>query len=61
MKHKLTTRLQGEISITADTQMTLRWEYEFLSKEPMNGIYEHTSTHGSKQTGFIKEEEITKL
>ena len=41
--------------------MTLRWEYEFLSKEPMNGIYEHTSTHGSKQTGFIKEEEITKL
>jgi len=44
MKHKLAPRLPGEISITT----VMRWEYEFLSMEPMNGIYKHTNTHGSK-------------
>ena len=39
----------------------LRWECEFLSEEMKNGIHGHTNTHGSKQIGFIKEEESTKL
>ena len=41
--------------------LLLRREPEFLSTELKNGIREHTDTHGSKQIGFIKEEESTKL
>ena len=39
----------------------MRWESEFLSMELKNGIHEHANTHGSKQTGFIKDEASTKL
>ena len=35
----------------------LRWESKFLLAEPKNGIHEHANTNGSKQIGFIKEEE----
>ena len=39
----------------------VRWESEFLSMEPMNGIHEYANTQSSKRIGFIKEEESTKL
>ena len=39
----------------------MRWESKFLSTESKNGIHEQANTHGSKQTGFIIEEESTKL
>ena len=39
----------------------LRRESEFLSAEQKNGIHKHTDIHGSKRTGFIKEEESTML
>ena len=39
----------------------MRWESKFLSTESKNGIHEQANTHGSKQMGFIIEEENTKL
>ena len=39
----------------------VRWESEFLSMEPKNGIHEYANTQSSKQIGSIKEEESTKL
>jgi len=41
--------------------MVVRWESKFLSAELKNGIHEQANTHGSKQIGFIIEEESTKL
>ena len=41
--------------------MVVRRESKFLSAEPKNGINEQANTHGSKQIGFIIEEESTKL
>lgn len=39
----------------------MRQESKFLSAESKNGIHKHANTHGSKPTGFIKEEKSTKL
>ena len=37
MKHKLESRLQGEISITSDMQMTLPfWQKRRRTKEPLD-------------------------
>ena len=36
MKHKLESRLPGEISITSDMQMTLRYGRKWRAKDPLN-------------------------
>ena len=37
MKHKLESRLQGEISITSDVQLTLPYSRKKRIKEPLDG------------------------
>ena len=41
--------------------MVMKWKSEFLIAELKNELHKHANTHGSKQIGFIREEESTQL
>ena len=48
MKHKLESRVQGEISITSDMQMTSPLRQKAKSKEPLVKVKEETEKAGLK-------------
>ena len=48
MKHKMESRLPGEISITSDTQMTAPYGRKQRTKEPLDNVKDESEKVGLK-------------